>query len=450
MDYSINISASAASHAGTTEKINQNNFYINGRFMQDYETSSVQVSVDGMGDEFLFAVSSKMDREMPDVGTSISAMRELRRFHERMKGGSKEAKQKFEQLCENIEETGNLAYSIHLGSGEMDKKPEFAGLFISENNAYSVGIGNSRVYLLRDGNVRQIVSDAKKTERLLKMGILTHEQASMLSGKYGSADKKGISELRKTDAGGLKPGDTFLLCSSGLPDSVNEERIFELLADQRESSQIAGSLIKESLKNGSENNVTALVVKVAGGKSTKSDDDNDEKVRTYRYSRPERRDSSGYRPQAVRRKSRRASMMTRRIISTTVMFLIVAGSIYGLYKLWSGIGKEDLSDSAALPIENQQVGKQQETEEQELVNTGDYEGTGGDEKDYDNMAAEDGPENGKNISYTVVKGDSLYSISKHFYNDPEKYKLIMEANGIENPDYIMAGQILIIPDITSP
>lgn len=48
-------------------------------------------------------------------------------------------------------------------------------------------------------------------------------------------------------------------------------------------------------------------------------------------------------------------------------------------------------------------------------------------------------------TYTVQPGDNLTKISKHFYGDANKVHLIAQANQIENPDKIKAGQKLIIP-----
>ena len=47
--------------------------------------------------------------------------------------------------------------------------------------------------------------------------------------------------------------------------------------------------------------------------------------------------------------------------------------------------------------------------------------------------------------YTVQPGDNLSRISRHFYGDPNQYKKIAEANGIEDPDKIRVGMDLKIP-----
>ena len=48
-------------------------------------------------------------------------------------------------------------------------------------------------------------------------------------------------------------------------------------------------------------------------------------------------------------------------------------------------------------------------------------------------------------TYTVVSGDTLWSISERFYGDGNKYQVIAEASGVSNPDLIYPGQVLTIP-----
>lgn len=50
-----------------------------------------------------------------------------------------------------------------------------------------------------------------------------------------------------------------------------------------------------------------------------------------------------------------------------------------------------------------------------------------------------------NQTYTVQAGDNLSKISKQFYGDSDKYKKIVDANKLDDPDNIKAGQQLIIP-----
>jgi LysM repeat protein len=50
-------------------------------------------------------------------------------------------------------------------------------------------------------------------------------------------------------------------------------------------------------------------------------------------------------------------------------------------------------------------------------------------------------------TYTVVAGDTLSKIAKHFYGDESLFTLIANANGITNPNVLSVGQVLVIPDL---
>jgi nucleoid-associated protein YgaU len=54
---------------------------------------------------------------------------------------------------------------------------------------------------------------------------------------------------------------------------------------------------------------------------------------------------------------------------------------------------------------------------------------------------------GSEQKYTVQSGDNLSKVSKHFYGSPIHYQKIAQANGIDNPDRIQAGQTLTIPTL---
>jgi nucleoid-associated protein YgaU len=54
---------------------------------------------------------------------------------------------------------------------------------------------------------------------------------------------------------------------------------------------------------------------------------------------------------------------------------------------------------------------------------------------------------GSDQKYTIQSGDNLSKVSKHFYGSPNHYQKIAQANGIENPDRVQAGQTLTIPTV---
>jgi len=444
VDSTAIISASAVSHIGISKSVNENNFYLNGRFMYDYETSSVQVSVENSCREHVFAVSDGMDMELQEKGTTVSIQRELKKFNDKIKTSAKGIEVKIDRFCDAVGEVRNLIHSAMLGEGhKISREPSLAGLLITENKAVVLNVGSTRVYMVRNGNATQFPPDHRKAERLLKMGIITGEQAEMLSKRYGMSQDQDPNEIRKSEIWDLHRGDVFLLCSNGLTEAVDEERIYEILLESVDTGQIANMLVREALENGAKENVTVLVVRV-------DKPENESEVKPVGLHAPERRRNLTYTKQEVkllRKSSLKRAMKIRRIISTVLAVIIVAGSIYGLYKLFKGFGSGSrVDDDTPMPSTTETT-----TQDDTTLPDEEPEETPDIDEEENKPAPEPEKETvdwSQTVTYTVKAGDNLYNISRKFYNDPEKYRLIMEANGIENPNLIRIGQVLIIPDPT--
>jgi len=83
----------------------------------------------------------------------------------------------------------------------------------------------------------------------------------MLNRHLGMPPEEGILEADISEIIQLQKGDTFLLCSDGLTDMVEDETIKDILAASIDTKEAAQMLINEALKNGGKDNVTAVVLK---------------------------------------------------------------------------------------------------------------------------------------------------------------------------------------------
>jgi len=125
-------------------------------------------------------------------------------------------------------------------------------------------IGDSRVYLLRDGLMKQITKDHTFVQTLVDAGRVTEEEAlshprrNVLMRVLGDASDEPQFDVYPVD---VLPGDRFLLCSDGLcgvvPNSLIEENM--KVADLDEA---AGLLIDEAREYGAPDNVTVILVEV--------------------------------------------------------------------------------------------------------------------------------------------------------------------------------------------
>lgn len=158
--------------------------------------------------------------------------------------------------------------------------PELAGLGTTVSSILRVGdkvvvahIGDSRVYLLRDGKLSQVTIDHTFVQRLIDSGRITEEEAhehprrSVLMRVLGDVDA-----LPEIDSMILEtqPGDRWMLCSDGLSGVVNQEQLFELLSKTKNIQKCADALIQASLDGGAPDNTTVVVTDITEDELQKS------------------------------------------------------------------------------------------------------------------------------------------------------------------------------------
>ena len=126
-------------------------------------------------------------------------------------------------------------------------------------------IGDSRIYLLRDGTLKQITADHTFVQRLVDSGRITPEEAavhprrSVLMRVLGDVDAAPEIDTTVFD---VLPGDRWLLCSDGLSSYVSDDKIAHALTVQTAVKDAADRLVKESLDQGAPDNVTVVIVDI--------------------------------------------------------------------------------------------------------------------------------------------------------------------------------------------
>jgi protein phosphatase len=126
-------------------------------------------------------------------------------------------------------------------------------------------IGDSRIYLLRDGRLKQITIDHTFVQRLVDTGRITEEEAlthprrSVLMRVLGDVDSSPEIDTWTLDT---LPGDRWLICSDGLSGVVKPELIEGILANVDSPKAAADRLVRASLDAGAPDNVTVVVVDI--------------------------------------------------------------------------------------------------------------------------------------------------------------------------------------------
>ena len=137
-------------------------------------------------------------------------------------------------------------------------------LFWSDGHAAVCHIGDSRGYLLREGELYQITHDHTLVQSLVDEGrisvddVSTHPQRSLL---LRALDGRSVAEpdLSVHDA---QPGDRYLLCSDGLSGVVSDETLREAMATIEDPEAVTRQLIELALHGGGPDNITCIVADV--------------------------------------------------------------------------------------------------------------------------------------------------------------------------------------------
>jgi len=143
-----------------------------------------------------------------------------------------------------------------------------SALMVLEDQVAIAHIGDSRIYLLRDGELSQITIDHTFVQRLVDSGRITEQEAmvhprrSVLMRVLG--DVESAPEI-DTSILATHEGDRWLLCSDGLTGVVSHSGIAAAMSSPATAQAVADRLVKESLDGGAPDNVTVIVVDIGPG-----------------------------------------------------------------------------------------------------------------------------------------------------------------------------------------
>jgi protein phosphatase len=130
---------------------------------------------------------------------------------------------------------------------------------------YLIGqVGDSRVYLLRDGALTQLTKDHSYVQEQVDAGFLTPEQARYHPYSNVITRCVGAGQDVEPDIyrGEVRAGDLYLVASDGLTGMVEDRRLAQLLGSRAEPERKVQALISEANGRGGLDNITAILVQV--------------------------------------------------------------------------------------------------------------------------------------------------------------------------------------------
>ena len=250
----------AATDNGITRDHNEDNFLVDRKLR-------VFIVADGMGGHASGEVASSMCvRKVRDVVAENQDV--INKFME------DETSVDRAELLHLLEHAVQEACSTIYERAQKEKEKRGMGttcsvLLLLGERGFIAHVGDSRIYLVRQGQVHQLSDDHSLINELIKRGSLKAEEvADSPYREYKNAVTRAVGVYESVAVDTLDfdalPGDRFMLCSDGLHHYLDDERIIRTM-QLPEIKQVPQVFIDMANDGGGHDNITAVVVRIPGG-----------------------------------------------------------------------------------------------------------------------------------------------------------------------------------------
>jgi serine/threonine protein phosphatase PrpC len=130
--------------------------------------------------------------------------------------------------------------------------------------AYIANVGDSRAYLVRAGQVRQVSQDHSWVEEQVRAGLLSRDQARSHAQRNVVTRALGTQSEVEVDifTEKIEDGDTFILCSDGLSGQVSDDELHTIVDKYQQPQESVYRLVERANENGGPDNITAIIIHV--------------------------------------------------------------------------------------------------------------------------------------------------------------------------------------------
>jgi len=253
MTKSLPIEVVALSDVGKVRSNNEDSYLAYLPPLQEAEKMglwALLVVADGMGGHALGELASQ---------TAVKA------FSEALFASlAKQPNDKEKALKDAINHANNAVYRLAGEEGKGRPGTTLTALILGSDSFYIAHIGDSRIYLLRDGQLRQLTTDHTWVASEVAKGRMKPYEAQNSPFRNYLTRALGSKPTVEGDifAGGLKEGDVFLLCSDGLTGHVRDDEIANLLNGNESLQESCERLVAMANERGGHDNITVLLAQV--------------------------------------------------------------------------------------------------------------------------------------------------------------------------------------------
>ena len=242
----MKLSYAARTDVGMIRSGNEDNFAVDAN-----ATRGIFIVADGMGGHASGEVASEMAVQI--------VLRELKDVTDVTDGSVRK------MLSEALRLANRAIHDRTITEVDKQGMGTTASVLVLADSRYLIGqVGDSRVYLLRDGALKQLTKDHSYVQEQVDLGNLTPEQARYHPYSNVITRCVGASPEVEPDlyAGEARTGDVFLIASDGLTGMVDDRRLAQLLMSRVEPERKVQALISEANGRGGLDNITAIVIHV--------------------------------------------------------------------------------------------------------------------------------------------------------------------------------------------
>jgi protein phosphatase len=215
-----------------------------------------------LADERLFAVADGVGgHQAGEVASQTSVETLLARFTEGehttagLVAAAEAANQAVWQLAQGSREKRGMGTTLTALALVQDDGEEQLAL---------INVGDSRAYLLQQGELLQLTEDHSLVEELVRDGKLTPAEAQIHPQRSIITRALGMEPAIQVDSWEIDPyqGDRILLCSDGLTNELSDDRIASTLRQVADPQEAAHELVRQARAAGGSDNITVVVVDV--------------------------------------------------------------------------------------------------------------------------------------------------------------------------------------------
>ena len=164
-------------------------------------------------------------------------------------------------LRDAVEQANEAIYRASLeNEGMSGMGTTFSALAEQGGTVYLAHVGDSRIYLLRQGTIHQVTTDHTLVEMMVQRGLLTprearfHPRRNIITRALGTEDWVQID----VDQLSVRAGDVYFLCSDGMTNYVEDSQILQVAMSDAGWQEKLRQLVNMALESGGSDNITAL------------------------------------------------------------------------------------------------------------------------------------------------------------------------------------------------